>query len=58
MQHLMKWIKATLSLCVLFLLSACGLKGDLYLPEKNEPVVIISAPTPPSSSSSSSAAQP
>ncbi|MGD9841607.1 MAG: lipoprotein [Steroidobacteraceae bacterium] len=35
------------------LLSACGLKGDLYLPEKSTPVV-TSAPTHSSSSSASS----
>jgi len=34
--------------------SSCGLKGDLYLPEKNPSSVIITAPPHQSSSSSSS----
>ncbi|MGC3981527.1 MAG: lipoprotein [Steroidobacteraceae bacterium] len=40
------------------LLAACGLKGDLYLPDKSSPVIITSPDQSSSSSSSSAQAAP
>ncbi|MGE0115621.1 MAG: lipoprotein [Steroidobacteraceae bacterium] len=45
-------IASTLTL----LIAACGLKGNLYLPEKNAPVVISTSGQSSSSSSADSSA--
>jgi hypothetical protein len=55
MLQLFQW---TGTLGLFLILSSCGLKGDLYLPEKNNPVVIITSPTQTSSSSSTNSSQP
>jgi len=45
-----RWV---LAFVLMSLLAGCGLKGNLYLPDKSSPVVIMPASTSSSSSESS-----
>lgn len=40
MRTFLRWNKLALLLCVMLMLSACGQKGDLYLPEGNAQTVM------------------
>jgi predicted small lipoprotein YifL len=53
-----RFIILFLTAVLALMLSSCGLKGDLYLPDKSTTPVVINQPAQNSSSSSSTSSQP